>query len=42
MYVIDKCLETGFMTLKAIGIETIFGTANFKPKKLNDHKGCNT
>ena len=29
MYVIDECLEMRFMTLKVIGIEIIFGTANF-------------
>ena len=42
MYVIDECLETGFMTLKAIGTVTVFGTTNFQLRKLNDHKRCNT
>ena len=30
------------MTQKAIRIEKIFGTTNFKSGKLNDHKGYNT
>ena len=32
MYVIDKCFETGFMTLKAIGIEIVFDTTKFSLK----------
>jgi len=38
MYVIDEHLEMRFMMIRAIRIETVFGTTKIQSKKSNNRK----